>query len=137
MSDSKSLRKVAFNIHPNDEPGDHVVAKLLDETRLKERGRTMRAFLVAGAALAVIDRRLPVLIAELTTENISLKDIKSIIQSVVPNAFESHEDKLDKLLNRLDENMISKSDVSQASVKPKNSVDKTRENSKKLFNDTE
>lgn len=137
MSDSKSLRKVAFNLHPNDEPGDHVVAKLLDETRLKERGRTMRAFLVAGAALAVIDRRLPVLIAELTTENISLKDIKSIIQSVVPNAFESHEDKLDKLLNRLDENMISKSDVFQASVKPKNSVDKTRENSKKLFNDTE
>lgn len=137
MSESKSLRKVAFNLHPHDEPGDHVVAKLIDETRLKERGRTMRAFLVAGAALAVVDRRLPVLIAELTTENISLKDIKSIIQSVVPNAFESHEGKLDELLKKLGEVILAESDKSQVTVKPSNAVDKTRANSNKLFDDTE
>lgn len=51
-----------------------------------ERGRFMRAMLVTGAAFAAIDKRLPLLISELLTENTTLDDINKVISSVIPDA---------------------------------------------------
>ncbi len=47
----------------------------------------MRAMLVTGAAFAAIDKRLPLLISELLTENTTLDDINKVISSVIPVLF--------------------------------------------------
>ncbi len=47
----------------------------------------MRAMLVTGAAFAAIDKRLPLLISELLTENTTLDDINKVISSVIPVCF--------------------------------------------------
>lgn len=144
MSDSATPRKIAFNLYPAEETGDKLAAALLDETRLKERGRAMRAFLLTGAALAVIDRRLPFLIAELATENITLQDIQRIISSVIPDAFTPDEALIRGVMARLGalENEISVTpEQERPQVKELTAEEKaaqaTRENSNKLFNDDE
>lgn len=101
MSEPSIPRKIAFNLYPADEAGDKLAADLLDETRLKERGRAMRAFMLTGAALAAVDRRLPFLIAELATDSITLQDIQRIIQSVIPDAFGPDDAMLRAVLARL------------------------------------
>lgn len=139
MTDKSSPRKIAFNLYPDEQAGDKLAVDLLDETRLKERGRAMRAFLLTGAALASIDRRLPNLIAELATENVTLQDIQRIISSVIPDAFTSDDAVLRALLTRLGP-AASTGDSAQAE-KPvpqenKNVAD-TRANSSKMFPDDE
>lgn len=87
MSDETKPRKIAFNLYPEEQAGDRLASELLDNIRLKERGRAMRAFLLTGAAMATIDSRLPYLIAELATKDVTFQDIQYVISSVIPNAF--------------------------------------------------
>ena len=101
MINAVGARKIAFNLYPLEEPGDKLASALLDETRLKERGRTMRAYLVAGAALAAVDRRLPNIIAELAEENITWKDLSRIISSVIPDSFSADQAIVQAKLSRL------------------------------------
>jgi ATP/maltotriose-dependent transcriptional regulator MalT len=140
MSDSSTPRKIAFNLYPSEETGDKLAAALLDETRLKERGRAMRAFLLTGAALAVVDRRLPFLIAELATENITLQDIQRIISSVIPDAFAPDEALIRGVMARLGA-LESEVPATTAQAQDLSAEEKaaqtTRENSNKLFNDDE
>ncbi|MFP1455924.1 plasmid partitioning/stability family protein [Escherichia coli] len=72
----------------------------LQNEKLKERGRFMRAMLVTGAAFAAIDKRLPLLISELLTENTTLDDINKVISSVIPGGAFSVEKKLLELLEK-------------------------------------
>lgn len=101
MSDETKPRKIAFNLYPEEHAGDRLASDLLDNIRLKERGRAMRAFLLTGAALAAIDPRLPNLIAELANEDVTLKDIQRIISSVIPDAFAPYDAMVRALLSRL------------------------------------
>lgn len=59
--------------------------------------------LVTGAAFAAIDKRLPLLISELLTENTTLDDINKVISSVIPGAFSVEK----KLLELLENNLVS------------------------------
>ncbi|MDU6433569.1 MAG: plasmid partitioning/stability family protein [Pantoea sp.] len=139
MTDKSSPRKIAFNLYPDEQAGDRLAVDLLDETRLKERGRAMRAFLLTGAALASIDRRLPNLIAELATENVTLQDIQRIISSVIPDAFTPDDSVIRALLTRLGP-AAGATDSAQAE-KPVHQEDKnvadTRANSSRMFPDDE
>lgn len=138
MTDKPTVRKIAFNLYPDDQSGDKLAVDLLDEMRLKERGRAMRAFMLTGAALAAVDRRLPNLIAELATENITLQDIQRIISSVIPDAFAPDDAVLRALLSRLGQADVSTSGNPQpeapAPAEGKNVTD-TRANSSKMFPD--
>lgn len=141
MSDKSVPRKIAFNLYPTEELGDKLAADLLDETRLKERGRAMRAFLLTGAALAAIDRRLPFLIAELATENITLQDIQHIISSVIPDAFIPDDAMLRTLLARLGTSAAALDTPGESPVQKmseeKKAAEATRANSSMLFRDEE
>ncbi|WON75560.1 plasmid partitioning/stability family protein [Serratia sp. UGAL515B_01] len=139
MSEPSTPRKIAFNLYPGEEAGDKLAADLLDETRLKERGRAMRAFLLTGAALANIDRRLPFLIAELATENITLRDIQRLIGSVIPDAFALDDALIRALMSKsgvLEEKVLAQgSSSTQEPSAEERAALTTRENSKKLFSD--
>lgn len=137
MSDKSSPRKIAFNLYPDEQEGDKLASDLLDETRLKERGRAMRAFLLTGAALAAVDRRLPNLIAELATENITLQDIQRIISSVIPEAFTPDDAMMRAVLSRLGQTTpAAGQDEPRAVAAPEDkNLEDTRQNSAKLFPD--
>lgn len=81
------IRKVAFNLYPGDNPGDRITAALIDNTRLKERGAAMRDLLLTGAALSMIDERLPRLIASVLDDEMGLDRVTKLISSIVPDAF--------------------------------------------------
>ncbi|MDU3077235.1 MAG: recombinase, partial [Mixta calida] len=89
--------------------------------------------------LAAIDRRLPNLIAELATENVTLQDIQRIISSVIPDAFTPDDSVIRALLTRLGP-AASATDSAQAE-KPVHQEDKnvadTRANSSRMFPDDE
>jgi len=81
------LKKVAFNLYPGEHPGDRIAADLIENTRLKERGSAMRDLLLTGAALSLVDERLPRLIASVLDDDMGLERIKKLIGSIVPDAF--------------------------------------------------
>ena len=81
------IRKVPFNLYPGDNPGDRITAALIDNTRLKERGAAMRDLLLTGAALSMIDERLPRLIASVLDDEMGLDRVTKLISSIVPDAF--------------------------------------------------
>lgn len=87
MSDENKSRRCSFELFPDERTGDKIADELIANEKLKERGRFMRAMLVTGAAFAAIDKRLPLLISELLTENTTLDDINKVISSVIPGAF--------------------------------------------------
>lgn len=135
MSDKSSPRKIAFNLYPDEQEGDKLASALLDETRVKERGRAMRAFLLTGAALAAVDRRLPNLIAELASEHITLQDIQRIISSVIPDAFAPDDTMMRAVLARLSQPeapSLQEETRTQPAEEDKNVTD-TRNNSSNLF----
>jgi len=135
MSDKSSPRKIAFNLYPDEQEGDKLASALLDETRVKERGRAMRAFLLTGAALAAVDRRLPNLIAELASEHITLQDIQRIISSVIPDAFAPDDTMMRAVLARLGQPeapALQEQTRTQPLAEDKNVTD-TRNNSSNLF----
>lgn len=135
MSDKSSPRKIAFNLYPDEQEGDKLASALLDETRVKERGRAMRAFLLTGAALAAVDRRLPNLIAELASEHITLQDIQRIISSVIPDAFAPDDTMMRAVLARLGQPeapALQEQTRTQPAAEDKNVTD-TRNNSSNLF----
>ncbi|EGT8145561.1 recombinase, partial [Salmonella enterica] len=82
MSDENKSRRCSFELFPDERTGDKIADELIANEKLKERGRFMRAMLVTGAAFAAIDKRLPLLISELLTENTTLDDINKVISSV-------------------------------------------------------
>lgn len=139
MTDKSSPRKIAFNLYPDEQAGDRLAVDLLDETRLKERGRAMRAFMLTGAALAAIDRRLPNLIAELANENVKMRDIQRVISSVIPDAFTPDDAVLQAILTRLGPATITESSVQTEKLVPQEdkSVIDTRANSARMFPDDE
>ncbi|MFP1464194.1 plasmid partitioning/stability family protein [Escherichia coli] len=98
MSDENKSRRCSFETFP-DERTVGLADELIANEKLKERGRFMRAMLVTGAAFAAIDKRLPLLISELLTENTTLDDINKVISSVMPGAFQT-EKKLLELLEK-------------------------------------
>lgn len=135
MSDKSSPRKIAFNLYPDEQEGDKLASALLDETRVKERGRAMRAFLLTGAALAAVDRRLPNLIAELASEHITMQDIQRIISSVIPDAFAPDDTMMRAVLARLGQPeapALQEQTRTQPLAEDKNVTD-TRNNSSNLF----
>ena len=79
MSDENKSRRCSFELFPDERTGDKIADELIANEKLKERGRFMRAMLVTGAAFAAIDKRLPLLISELLTENTTLDDINKVI----------------------------------------------------------
>ncbi len=87
MSDENKSRRCSFELFPDERTGDKIADELIANEKLKERGRFMRAMLVTGAAFAAIDKRLPLLISELLTENTTLDDINKVISSVIPVLF--------------------------------------------------
>ncbi len=87
MSDENKSRRCSFELFPDERTGDKIADELIANEKLKERGRFMRAMLVTGAAFAAIDKRLPLLISELLTENTTLDDINKVISSVIPGCF--------------------------------------------------
>ena len=139
MANTDGARKIAFNLYPTEEIGDKLASDLLDETRLKERGRTMRAFLLTGAALAAIDRRIPNLIAELATKDITIRDIQRIISSVIPDAFSPDDAMVETILNRLGQSVTAEQRKGFKSEPTKSEEDinviKTRSNSNSMFPD--
>ena len=76
MSDENKSRRCSFELFPDERTGDKIADELIANEKLKERGRFMRAMLVTGAAFAAIDKRLPLLISELLTENTTLVEKK-------------------------------------------------------------
>lgn len=138
MSDKSTPRKIAFNLYPDEQAGDKLAVDMLDETRLKERGRAMRAFLLTGAALAAVDRRLPNLIAELATEHVTLQDIQRIISSVIPDAFTPDDAMLRALLTKLspaDGNAAAGAPTENPAPPENKNVTDTRLNSSRMFPD--
>lgn len=103
MSDENKSRRCSFELFPDERTGDKIADELIANEKLKERGRFMRAMLVTGAAFAAIDKRLPLLISELLTENTTLDDINKVISSVIPGAFSVEK----KLLELLENNLVS------------------------------
>lgn len=135
MANNDGARKIAFNLYPADEAGDKLACSMIDEARLKERGRTMRALLLTGAAFAAIDRRIPNLIAELATESITLRDIQRIISSVVPEAFTPDDTLIQEVINRLEKNSTESSGSIEQKKQEETQLDKTRKNGSTMFPD--
>ena len=110
---------------------------IIANEKLKERGRFMRAMLVTGAAFAAIDKRLPLLISELLTENTTLDDINKVISSVIPGAF-SVEKKLIELLEKqsgLHTSVDCSTPLTEQSLSRNDGEDQTRRNAENMFGD--
>lgn len=85
----KEQRRLTLHLYPGETLGDKVAIDFVDDQRSSERGPAMRELLLAGAALSLIDQRLPRLVASTFDENMNLERLKSLINSVVPSAFSS------------------------------------------------
>ncbi|MCP9269179.1 plasmid partitioning/stability family protein [Xenorhabdus sp. XENO-1] len=152
MSDSKTkLRKCSFYINPEYNVGDRVANALLDKMPVKERGRTMRAMMLAGAALMLQEQRLPFMIAEFLDEHTTLADIHRIISNILPvttNEFDTNT--LINVLSQLTGRTLALSPTSAyvptddkgADTQPKEETvqtdqneAETRANSAKMFSD--
>jgi len=136
MSDESKPRKIAFNLYPEEQAGDKLASDLLDNIRLKERGRAMRAFLLTGAAMAAIDPRLPNLISELATGDVTLQDIQRIISSVIPEAFAPDDAMVRAVLVRLNHQRGEDDTSPPKTPEPADkSFQETRNNALKMFPD--
>lgn len=87
----KEQRRLTLRLYPGETLGDQVALDFIDGQRATERGPAMRELLLAGAALSLIDPRLPRLVASTFDENMNLERLKNLINSVVPGAFNSTE----------------------------------------------
>ncbi|WP_224157195.1 plasmid partitioning/stability family protein [Escherichia coli] len=90
-----------------------------------------------GAAFAAIDKRLPLLISELLTENTTLDDINKVISSVIPGAF-SVEKKLLELLEKqsgLHTSVDCSTPLTEQSLSRNDGEDQTRRNAENMFGD--
>lgn len=87
----KEQRRLTLRLYPGETLGDQVALDFIDGQRAAERGPAMRELLLAGAALSLIDPRLPRLVASTFDENMNLERLKNLINSVVPGAFSSNE----------------------------------------------
>jgi len=85
----KEQRRLTLRLYPGETLGDQVALDFIDGQRAAERGPAMRELLLAGAALSLIDPRLPRLVASTFDENMNLERLKNLINSVVPGAFSS------------------------------------------------
>ena len=97
----------------------------------------MCAMLVTGAAFAAIDKRRPLLISELLTENTTLDDINKVISSVIPGAF-SVEKKLLELLEKqsgLHTSVDCSVPLAGQNLARNNGEDQTRRNAENMFGD--
>ncbi|WP_096848949.1 plasmid partitioning/stability family protein [Escherichia coli] len=137
MSDENKSRRCSFELFPDERTGDKIADELIANEKLKERGRFMRAMLVTGAAFAAIDKRLPLLISELLTENTTLDDINKVISSVIPGAF-SVEKKLLELLEKLSglhTSVDCSTPLTEQSLSRNDGEDQTRRNAENMFGD--
>ena len=137
MSDENKSRRCSFELFPDERTGDKIADELIANEKLKERGRFMRAMLVTGAAFAAIDKRLPLLISELLTENTTLDDINKVISSVIPGAF-SVEKKLLELLEKqsgLHTSVDCSTPLTEQSLSRNDGEDQTRRNAENMFGD--
>lgn len=75
-------RTITFKINPESNVADNVVSTTLDSVPQGERGRLSRAALAAGLALYRQDARLPFLLCELLTHNLSFTEIEQIFKSI-------------------------------------------------------
>lgn len=75
-------RTITFKINPESNVADNVVSTTLDSVPQGERGRLSRAALAAGLALYRQDARLPFLLCELLTHNLSYIEIEQLLKSV-------------------------------------------------------
>lgn len=87
----KEQRRLTLRLYPGETLGDQVALEFIDGQRAIERGPAMRELMLAGAALSLIDPRLPRLVASTFDENMNLERLKSLINSLVPGAFNSAE----------------------------------------------
>lgn len=137
MSDENKSRRCSFELFPDERTGDKIADELIANEKLNERGRFMRAMLVTGAAFAAIDKRLPLLISELLTENTTLDDINKVISSVIPGAF-SVEKKLLELLEKqsgLHTSVDCSTPLTEQSLSRNDGEDQTRRNAENMFGD--
>jgi len=100
------FKKIQFNLYPDENIGDEEAIEAIQTIRQKERGRAYRAFLLSGVALFKLDKRLPYLLAELLTPEVTLEEVKSIFNSVLPGALIEPNDKLDEIIALLKSNGI-------------------------------
>ncbi|WP_241647640.1 plasmid partitioning/stability family protein [Rosenbergiella metrosideri] len=134
------FKKIQFNLYPDENIGDEEAIEAIQAIRQKERGRAYRAFLLSGVALFKLDKRLPYLLAELLTPEITLEEVKSIFNSVLPGALNESDDKLDEIIALLKSSGIDAQDLgaiknseaksAKAEVTPE---DETLANSKGMF----
>lgn len=136
MSNNKSgLRKCSFYINPDYNKGDKIASELLDEIPLKERGRAMRAMLVTGAALMKQDKRLPNIIADYVTNETTIFDILRLIRNVLPIIEDHVDEKLISALNKILSSNPKFTNKLDSFEEKDSDINKTRENSNKLFPD--
>ena len=136
MSNNKSgLRKCSFYINSDYNKGDKIASELLDEIPLKERGRAMRAMLVTGAALMKQDKRLPNIIADYVTNETTIFDILRLIRNVLPIIEDHVDEKLISALNKILSSNPKFTNKLDSFEKKDSDINKTRENSNKLFPD--
>ncbi|HBT1935235.1 MULTISPECIES: plasmid partitioning/stability family protein [Klebsiella pneumoniae complex] len=75
-------RTITFKINPDSNVADNVVSSTLDSVPQGERGRLSRAALAAGLALYRQDARLPFILCELLTHDLSYSEIEQILKSI-------------------------------------------------------
>lgn len=136
-------RKCSYYIYPERNAADGIANRLLNNYPQKERGRTMRAMMICGAALMKQDERLPFLIAEFLTEDTSMRDIQRIIHSTIPESYKNEQDSIieaflhDKLPKISSQNTEIKNFKSDIQTQKEKNEEETRKNSSIIFPDDE
>ncbi|GFN47312.1 plasmid stabilization protein [Candidatus Regiella insecticola] len=135
MVSNNELRKISFYLKPDQVPADKVASDIFDSLPYKERGKAMRAALLAGIALMKQEQRIPFLISEFLNENTTINDIKKLIKSV-----SSKEDEENFEISQLLKKLISviKSSSFEMGIIQNECTDEannntTRKNAKNLF----
>ena len=82
---------MTLRLYPGETLGFQVALDFVDGHLPIEEGPAMRELMLSGAALSIIDPRLPRLVASTFDENMNLERLKSLINSLVPGAFNSAE----------------------------------------------
>ena len=82
-------RKVAFYLYPETSAADKYLCDELEAIPTKERGRVMRALLLAGGALRQQDSRLPGMLSEMLTDATTRQQFTDILRAIMPDVFGS------------------------------------------------
>lgn len=82
MTDKR--RKITFYLNPETSEADATVSAMLNKLPLGDRGRVNRSMLVAGAALRVLDSRLPDLLTALLREGVSRDELVGCLAQLLP-----------------------------------------------------